>query len=215
VALEGEKRKLDFMKFTSKTLGQLRITTTNMHSFKTSRTSGSVKRPSNQNVQKTKKKRKIEEIKDKSPENTKVRPPSPPTLELFSQVSKLAKENVKEGSSQFKTLIGESMTEDDAQKENDASLQGEAENVEAAETHEGISQAAEENSLNQDQRVEENTEKIVKNVDKTTQEVAELLASNMSREEVDHDEIMEFSTRFDLNIEDLNNHFNNEVFHDG
>jgi len=50
VPLEGEKRKLDFMKFTSKTLGQLRITTTNMPSFTTSRTYGSVMRPYNQNV---------------------------------------------------------------------------------------------------------------------------------------------------------------------
>jgi len=46
VPLEGEKRKLDFMKFTSETLGQVRITTTNMPSYTTSRTSGSVKRPS-------------------------------------------------------------------------------------------------------------------------------------------------------------------------
>jgi len=55
VPLEGEKRKLDFMKFTSKTLGQLRITTTNMASFTTSGTSGSGKRSYNQNVQKEKK----------------------------------------------------------------------------------------------------------------------------------------------------------------
>jgi len=57
VPLEGEKRKLDFMKFTSKTLGQLRITTTNMDSFTTSGTSESGKRSSNQNVQKIRKKK--------------------------------------------------------------------------------------------------------------------------------------------------------------
>ena len=136
-------------------------------------------------------------------------------MELFSQVSKLAKEIVQEESSQFKALIGESVAEDDAQKENDASVQGEAENVKQAEAHEGIPQAAEENSLNQDQRVEENTEKFAQNVDGDTQEVAELLASNMSREEAVQNENMEFSTGFDLNIEDINTDFNNEVFQDG
>jgi len=107
VTLEGEKRRLNFMKFTSKTLGQLRITTSNMSSSTTSGISESIKRPSNQNVQKTRKKRKVEETRDKSPENAEVRPPSPPALELFSQISKLAKEIVQEGSSQFKALIGE------------------------------------------------------------------------------------------------------------
>ena len=107
------------------------------------------------------------------------------------------------------------MAEDDAQKENDAFVQGEAENVKQAEAHEGIPQAAEENSLNQDQRVEENTEKVAQNVDGDTQEVAELLASNMSREEAVQNENMEFSTGFDLNIEDINTDFNNEVFQDG
>jgi len=97
VPLKGEKRKLDFMKFTSKTLSQLRITTTNMASFTTSGTSGSGKRSSNQNVQKIRKKRKIEEIKDKTPENTKVRPSFPPTLEIFSKVAELAKEIMEEG----------------------------------------------------------------------------------------------------------------------
>jgi len=45
--------------------------------------------------------------------------------------------------------------------------------------------------------------------------VAELLASNMSREEAVQNENMEFSTGFDLNIEDINTDFNNEVFQDG
>jgi len=85
--LEGEKRKLDFMKFTFKTIGQLRITTTNMPSFTTSGTFGSVKRPSSQNVQKTRKKRKIEEIKDQSPKKAEVRPSSPPALEVFFNVN--------------------------------------------------------------------------------------------------------------------------------
>ena len=68
-----------------------------MASFTTSGTSGSGKRSSNQNVQKIRKKRKIEEIKDKTPENTKVRPSFPPTLEIFSKVAELAKEIMEEG----------------------------------------------------------------------------------------------------------------------
>ncbi|AES97002.2 hypothetical protein MTR_5g044090 [Medicago truncatula] len=210
VPLEGEKRKLDFMTFSSKTLGQLHITTSNMPSSTTSGSSGSVKRPSNQNVLKTRKKRTVEEIIDESPKNVEARPPSPPALELFSQVSKLKREIVKEGSSQFKALIGESLTKDDAEKENNASLQGEAENVkQATEAHEGIPQAADENSVDQDQRVEENTEKDTQNVDEDTQEVAELLASNMLIEEDVQVEHMGFSTGFDLNIEDINTDFNN------
>jgi len=96
-----------------------------------------------------------------------------------------------------------------------ASLPKEAMDIEkTAETHEGIPQTAEENSLERDQRVEENTEKDSKNVDEETQEVAEFLASNMSREEPAQDELMEFSTGFDLNIEDFNFHFYNEMFQD-
>ncbi|XP_039682976.1 DNA ligase 1-like [Medicago truncatula] len=213
VPLEEEKRKLDFMTFSSKTLGQLHITTSNMPSSTASGTSGSVKRLSNQNVQKTRKKRKLEEIRNESSENVGARPPSPSALELFSQVSKLAKEIVKEGSSQFKVLLGE----DDAQKDNDASLQEEAENAkQATEVHESIPQDAKENSLDQNQRVEENTEFDAQIVDDTTQEVAELLASNMS---IDEEEVqvehMDFSTGIDLNVEDINTDFNNEVFQDG
>jgi hypothetical protein len=61
-----------------------------------------------------------------------------------------------------------------------------------------------------DLRVEENTEKQAQKVDNDTQEVAEILASNMTIEEDDQVEQMEFSTGFDL-ITD----FNNELFQDG
>jgi len=78
-----------------------------------------------------------------------------------------------------------------------------------------IPQAVDENYVDQDQRVEENIEKNTQNVDEDTQEVAELLASNMSIEEDVQDEHMEFSTWIDLNIEDINTDFNSEVFQDG
>ncbi|XP_024642227.1 uncharacterized protein [Medicago truncatula] len=200
VPLEGEKRKLDFMTFSSKTLGQLHITSSNMPASKTSGPSGSGKRNSDQNVQKAVKKRRVEEITD-------TKTPSPPAENLFSEVSKLAKEIVEEGSSQFKTLIGE----DDAQKVDDASLQKEAEKVNQAEESEEIPQDAASNP--DDQRVEENTEFGTQNVDGKTQEVAELLASNMNIEEEAQD--VEFSTGFDLNIEDINIDFNSELFQDG
>jgi len=122
---------------------------------------------------------------------------------------------VEEGNTQLNTLIGESINKENAQKDNEASSPKEAMDIEkAAETHEGIPQTAKENSLNGDQRVEENIEKKAQNVDEETQEVAELLASNMSMEEPAQDEPMEFSTGFDLNIEDFNSDFNNEVFQD-
>lgn len=136
VPLEGEKRKLNFMTFSSKTLGQLHITSSNMPASKTSGPSGSGKRNSDQNVQKAVKKRRVEEITD-------TKTPSPPAENLFSEVSKLAKEIV----------------------------------------------------------------------DGETQEVAELLASNMNIEEEAQD--VEFSTGFDLNIEDINIDFNSELFQDG
>ena len=176
VPLEGEKRKLDFMKFTSETLGQVRITTTNMPSYTTSRTSGSVKRPSSQKVQKTSKKRKIEQIKDQSPKKSEVRPSSPPALEVFSKVAELAKEIVEEGNTQFNSLIGRSLFEENAQKDKEASSPKEDMNIEkVVETHEGISQMTKENSLAGDQRVEENTEKKAQNVDEETQEAAEFI----------------------------------------
>ncbi|XP_024626571.1 nucleolin-like [Medicago truncatula] len=148
VPLEGEKRKLDFMTFSSKTLGQLHITSSNMPVSKTSGPSGSGKRISDQNVQIAVKKRRVEEITD-------TKTPSPPAENLFYEVSKLAKEIVKQGSSQFKALIGESMTKEDAQKIDDASPQEEAEKVNQAEESEEIPQDAVPNSVDQDQRVEE------------------------------------------------------------
>lgn len=82
------------------------------------------------------------------------------------------------------------------------------------ETAEGH-QKADGNSVDPNLRVEENTEKDTQNVDEDTQKVAEILASNMSIEEDVQVEQMEFSTGFDLNIEDVNTDFNNEVFQDG
>jgi len=225
VPLEGEKRKLEFMKFTSKTLGQLRITTSNMPSFQASETSGSVKRLSDQNVQNSKKKRKAEKVGSlsqiqtedgyKSHKDANVEAHSPPVVEIFSHVAKLTKEIIQEGSSQYEALLAGSTPEDDALMVNDASLPKEAENVEQLD-NEVLFPNDEENSYVQKQRVKENTEQTAQKVDDDTRE-DEILVSNTLRSENQHVEIehMEFSTGFNLNIEDLNSDFNNEVFHDG
>lgn len=212
IPLDGEKRKLDFMKFTSKTLGQLRITTSNMPTFTNSGNSGSAKRMSKQNVLRTRKKRKVEEIRDMSSKNTSGNPSSQSAPALLSEVSKLAKELVYEGSSQYKVLIGEVSS----QKVDEAPIPEETEIAKkTTEDHQVIPQDAKENSFDQNQRVEENIESVAQIVDDATQEVAEILASNMSIGEEVQVEHMDFSTGIDLNIEDFNTDFNNEVFQDG
>jgi hypothetical protein len=113
------------------------------------------------------------------------------------------------------------ITEEDGQKidsAGDASLQKEVENV-AEKEHQkvGTPQNVEENPLDQDQRVEENTEQVAQEVDEDTQEVAKILASKMMRGEnaqSQEDDQIEFSTGFDLNINDLNSGFNTDVFQD-
>jgi hypothetical protein len=188
VPLEGEKHKLDFMKFTSKTLGQLHITTSNMPSSITFGTYGSVKTPYDQNVQKTRKKRKVEKVENlmKDAGEGSYKANSPPSTEFFAQVAEHARELIEDSSQQFEAMLAQRALK----KAKEASLQEEAENVKAVEVHEGIPQNAGENSVDQDQRVEENTEKDTQNVDEDTHEVAELLASNMNREEAVPDENM-------------------------
>jgi len=100
----------------------------------------------------------------------------------------------------------------------DASLQKEVENVVEKEHQKADTpQNVEENRLDQDQRVEENTEQSAQEVVEDTQEFVEILASKMMSGEnaqSQEDDQMEFSTSFDLNIEDLNSNFNTDVFQD-
>ena len=115
-------------------------------------------------------------------------------------------------------MLAGSVPEDDVKKVDDASLPKEVENVEQTneEEHQKVDeclpQSAEENSLDQNQRVEENNEQVVQNVNEDTQEGAEILALNMMIGEAVQDEHMKFSTDFDLSIEDVNTVFNEEVF---
>ena len=66
VDLEGEDGDYTFMRFTSKTLAQLHITTSNMPSPVSSEATGSVKRHSDQKVKKSRKKRKLEKVRNLS-----------------------------------------------------------------------------------------------------------------------------------------------------
>lgn len=106
VALEGEESKCTLMRFTTKTLGRIHITTSNMPTPPTSETSGFVKRHADQKVQKTRKKRRVEEVGnlssfqkeegDGSPKNMEDdEVHSPPALELFQQVYELARKAVQ------------------------------------------------------------------------------------------------------------------------
>lgn len=66
VSLQGEECEYTFMRFTTKTLGQLHITTSNMPTPPTSETSGSVKRHADQKVKKTRKKIRVEKVRNLS-----------------------------------------------------------------------------------------------------------------------------------------------------
>ena len=121
VSLEGEESKYIFMRFTTKTLGQLHITSSNMPTPPSSGTSGSVKRYADQKVQKTWKKRRVEKVinlssiqkkeGDGSSENMEDdEAHSPPALKLFQQVAKLARKAVQ-------NVVGENKKKKQLQKE--------------------------------------------------------------------------------------------------
>jgi hypothetical protein len=104
VDLEGEEGDYTFMRFTSKTLAQLHITTSNMPTPTASETTGSVKRHSDQKVKVTKK-RKLEKVRnlssihrqeenEASDDDMADSPPKedePPVVSLFQGVAECAK----------------------------------------------------------------------------------------------------------------------------
>jgi len=76
---------------------------------------------------------------------------------------------MEEGNTQFSSLIGKTVNEENAQKDNESSPPKEAMDIEkSVKTLEGIPQTSKENSLDGDQRVEENIEKEAQNVDEET-----------------------------------------------
>ncbi|XP_039683064.1 uncharacterized protein [Medicago truncatula] len=115
VDLEGEDGDYSFMRFTSKTLAQLHITTSNMPTPVSSQTTSSVKRHSAQNVKKPSKKRKLEKVrnlssiqrqeeenspdKEASDEEIADSPPKedePTAVNLFQDIAERAKEILQE-----------------------------------------------------------------------------------------------------------------------
>jgi len=106
VSIEGEESKYTFMRLIIKTLRQHHITTSNMPTPPTSETFVSVKRHADQKIHKTRKKRRIEKVRnlssiqkeqgDGSPENMEDHEAhSPPALKLFQQVAELARKAVQ------------------------------------------------------------------------------------------------------------------------
>jgi len=133
VNLEEEDGDYTFMRFTSKTLAQLHITTSNMLTHVSSEATGSVKRHSDQNVKKSRKKRKLEKVRnlssiqrqeDNSPEKEASdddMADSPPreeetaTVDLFQGIVERAREILQQNA--------EVQNVDDSQKKNEAAGQ--------------------------------------------------------------------------------------------
>jgi hypothetical protein len=105
VSLEGEESKHTFMRFTTETLGQLHITTTNMP---TPQKTGSVKRLSDQKVQEVREKQEADksakkEIGSSSHKAEKGKPT--PAPEVFAHVAEHARELVEASTQQFEAMM--------------------------------------------------------------------------------------------------------------
>jgi len=165
ISLDEEEGQDTFMKFTAKTISQLRITSTNMP---IPQRTGSMKRLVDQKDQKARKKQKDERAekslkKDVGEGSHKVN--STPATEIFAHAVEHAKELIEASSQQFeailaqKALMNADKATEDHQKIDEALNQG----VEAP---------------SEDIRAEENTELQAQNVDNDTREVVEILVSN-------------------------------------
>ena len=212
ISLDKEKGQNIFMRFTAKTISQLHITTSNMP---IPQKTGSVKRLADQKVLEVRKKQKADKSAKKeigsSSQNIE-KGKATPAVEVFAHIAEHARELVEASQEQFEAMLGKKAAEKvgksdgDHQKVEDSLKQG----VEAP---------------SEDIRVEENTEIQSQNVDEDAREVAKILVSNSfgsKNQPMDVDEEagleqenVEAHPDFDLNIEDINTDFNNEVFQDG
>ena len=130
IDLEGEAGDYTFMRFTSKTLAQLHITTSNMPTPVSSEATGSVKRHSEQKDKKSRKKRKLEKVrnlssiqreeeaktseKEVSNEDIADSPPKdgePSAVNLFQEVAERAREILQQNA--------EDQNVEDSQKEDE------------------------------------------------------------------------------------------------
>jgi hypothetical protein len=200
ISLDGEEGQDTFMKFTAKTISQLRLTSTNMP---IPQRTESVKRIADQKVQEVRKKQKSDkptkrETGSSSHNNEKGKPT--PAQEVFAHIAEHARELVEASTQQFEAMLARKAVENVGES---------AEGQQKVEAPSG------------DIRVEENTEQDAQNVENDTQEVAAILASNTlgsenQQMEVDDEVQVNVGTHsdFDLNIEDTTNDLYNEIFQD-
>jgi len=213
INLDKEKGQATFMRFTAKTISQLRLTSTNMP---ISQKTGSLKRLSNQKVQKSKKKQKAEIVK-KPPTDLKKnagegfhKANSPSANEVFALVAERARELIDDSTQEFEVVMARKVVEN---VEETAGVQNVDETMDqGVETPYKVI------------RVEENTETQAQKVDDEAREVAEILVSNTLGSEnqqmdVDKEAQMEHENvgglaDFDLNVKDMTTDFNGETFQD-
>ncbi|AET03785.2 hypothetical protein MTR_8g075670 [Medicago truncatula] len=201
ISLNKEKGQDTFMRFTTKTISQLHITTSNMS---IPQKTGSVKRLADQKVQEVRKKQKVDkpakkEIGSSSQKVEKGK--ATPALEVFAHVAEHARELIEESQEQFEAMLGKKAAEKVGESDAD---------------HQNV-----EDSLNQG--VEAPSEDI-RNVDDDIREVAEILVSDsfgsknqpmdVEEEAVLEQENIEVHPDFDLNIEDNTNDLYDELFQD-
>ncbi|AES97256.1 hypothetical protein MTR_5g047870 [Medicago truncatula] len=173
VNLEGEDGDYSFMRFTSKTLAQLHITTSNMPTPVSSQTTSSVKRHSVQNVKKPSKKRKLEKVRNLSSiqrqeeENSSEKEESddemadsPPKdgessdVNLFQDIAENAKEILQQNA--------EDQNVEESEKEEDVAGQDKMQ-----EEEEDVSQETEEEPTQDEPQVAAISEEELQNVDST------------------------------------------------
>jgi len=208
IDLDKEKGQATFMRFTAKTISQLRITSTNMPIPPKSE---SVKKPTDKEVQKTTKKHKIEKVEkllEKVAGEGSHKANSPPANELFALVAERARKLIDDSSQEFEAMLAGKAVKNvaDHHQKVDASLN------QVVEEPSGVL------------RVEENTKPPAQNVDEETREVAEFLVSDSfgsknQQKEADEEvqpehENVGAQADFDLNVEDFPTDFNEEVFQD-
>jgi len=105
IDLDKEKGQATFMRFTTKTISQLRITSTNMPIPPKSE---SVKRPADKEVQKTTKNQKTEKVEkllEKVAGEGSHKANSPPVNEFFALVAERARELIDDSSQEFEVML--------------------------------------------------------------------------------------------------------------
>jgi len=204
INLDKEKGQATFMRFTAKTISQLRLTATNMP---ISQKTGSLKSKKKQEVEIVKK--PLTDLKKNAGEGSH-KTNSRPTNEVFALVAERARELIDDSTQEFEAMMTRKAVKN---VEETAGVQ----NVD-----ETLDQGVE--TPSEDIRFEENIEAQAQKVDDEAREVAEILVSNTLGSEnqqmgVDEEAQMEHENvggivDFDLNVEDMTTDFDGENFQD-